>query len=301
MPDSAVTILAVDAYGVNPGDADWTPIATLGSLTVYPYWSEEHLRGPAGTAEIILVDQTPFGADQFRALPQLRFLATFSTGYDHIDLDAARNAGVAVANVPEYSRDSVAQLTIALILDLVHRIPAYNDLVHSGGWRRGTRFAYLPGGMTEVAGKTLGVLGLGTIGAEVARLAAAFGMRIVGWDARRKVVPGITVEWLPWKRFLAASDIISLHSPLTKETRRIIDDEALALMKRGAFLVNTSRGALIDDDAVARALIDGRLRGAALDVIGTVEPPEENNPLLTAPNCLITPHIGWATVEARQR
>jgi len=299
--DPPVTIVAVDAYGVNPGDADWSPVASLGSFTAYPYWSRELLHGPAATAEVVLVDQTPFGGDEFDALPELRLLATFSTGHNHIDLDAARAAGVAVTNVPEYSRNSVAQLTTALILNLFHQIPGYNDLVHAGGWSRDSRFTYLAGRMTELSGKTLGVLGLGTIGTEVARLASAFGMRIIGWDARRKPVPGLTVEWLPWERFLSGSDVLTIHAPLTEETRGIIDDAALATMKRGAFLVNTSRGALIDDAAVARALRDGHLRGAGLDVLGPEEPPESTNPLLTAPNCIITPHIGWATLEARQR
>jgi glycerate dehydrogenase len=299
--DSAVTIVAVDAYGVNPGDADWSPVASLGSFTAYPYWSRELLQGPAATAAVVLVDQTPFGAEEFRAMPELRLLATFSTGHNHIDLDAAGDAGVAVTNVPDYSRTSVAQLTIALLLNLFHQIPDYNDLVHAGGWSRTTHFTYLAGRMAELSGKTLGVFGLGTIGSEVARLASVFGMRIVGWEARYKPVPGVTVEWLPWNRFLAESDALTLHAPLTEETRGIIDDAALALMKRGAFLVNTSRGALIDDTAVARALQDGYLRGAGLDVLGPEEPPDPTNPLLDAPNCIITPHIGWATIEARQR
>ncbi|MDA3951745.1 MAG: NAD(P)-dependent oxidoreductase [Spirochaeta sp.] len=294
-------ILALDGYGVNPGDVSWSPITNLGDFTAIPCYTWAAAKAHAATARVVLTDDVVFDAAQFDRFLALKFLGLFATGHDQVDLDAARTRGVAVANVPGYSRASVSQLAISLILSLAHQVPAYNRMVRSGGWRRGSRFAYLPEPLVELAGKSIAVIGLGSIGTDVARVAAALGMRVLGWDQRRKDTPGIAVAWRPWRDLLRESDVVTLHLPLNAETRHIIDAEALALMKQESFLINTSRGGLIDDAAVAAALHRGDLGGAGLDVLGEVEPPEADNPLLTAPRCIITPHIGWATREARQR
>lgn len=296
-------IAVLDGYGVNPGDISWSPIEQLGEVTVYPRFEPG---APGFTAvsenvEALLVDAVPFDAERFAGFPNLRYLGLFSTGHNHIDLAAAAARGVAVTNVPGYSEASVAQLAIGLLLSVAHRVTDYDQFVHNGRWRRDVRFAYIPGMPIELAGKSIAVIGFGAIGTAVARIAGTLGMRIYGWADREKHVDGVEIRWLPWRRLLAESDVVSLHLPLTAETYHLIDDDAVRTMKRGSILINTARGALLDDHAVAEALHTEHLAGVGVDVLGEEEPPAPTNPLLSAPRCVITPHVGWATREARSR
>ncbi len=294
-------IVAIDAFGVNPGDISWSPFHELGSFTAAPHFSQDILDSLAADADAILVDHVALHAERIARLPRLKYIGLFSTGYDRIDVDAAMSAGVAVTNVPDYSTDSVAELTLALILNLAHRVCDYNSLVHRGKWRRGEPVSYTDFPALELRGKSIAILGFGAIGVAVAKLAGALGMKVLGWEARRKTIPGVEVRWLSWSDLLAAADVVTLHTPLSEETTELIDRRALTQMKESALLINTSRGGLTDESAVAEALHNGSLAGAAVDVVGYEEPPEGDHPLLSAPNCIITPHIGWATVESRTR
>ncbi|MFO7782567.1 MAG: D-2-hydroxyacid dehydrogenase [Spirochaetia bacterium] len=294
-------IVALDAYGVNPGDLSWEPFERMGHLTVYDHCSPETIVERAGNASILLVDMCAISDDVLSRLPNLRYIGLFATGHDQVDTEAARRRGIAVANVPEYSTPSVAQMTFALLLNLTNHVAGYSDYVARGNWRADREFRYIEGPLIELSGKTMGILGVGQIGAAAARIARAFGMQVLAWSRRRKDVDGIEIEWVELDEVFRRSDVVSLHLPLTAETAGIVDARRLSLMKPGAFLVNTARGGLVVDEALAAALHEGRIAGAALDVLGPTEPPEPDNPLLSAPNCRITPHVAWATRAARER
>jgi glycerate dehydrogenase len=294
-------IVALDAYGVNPGDLSWEPFERLGRLTVYDHCSPGTIVERAGNASILLVDMRAIDDATLSRLPKLRYIGLFATGHDQVDTEAARRRGIAVANVPEYSTPSVAQMTFALLLNLTNHVAGYSDYVARGNWRADREFRYIEGPLIELSGKTMGILGLGTIGAAVARIARAFGMDVLAWSRSRKDVDGIEMEWAELDDVFRRSDVLSLHLPLTEKTAGIIDARRLSLMKPGAFLVNTARGGLVVDADLAAALRDGRIAGAALDVLGPSEPPDPDNPLLSAPNCRITPHVAWATRAARKR
>lgn len=294
-------IHALGSYYLNPGDLDWSPVERLGEFREHPYFYEEVERGVARNAEALLVDSVPFPAERFSCYPELKYLGLFATGHDSVDLDAAKDAGVAVTHVPAYSTSSVAEMTLALLLNLAHRIGDYEKAVRNGLWREGRRFQYLPIPLIELEEKALAILGFGEIGRAVAQRAHAFGMRILGNETRRRDDIEVPVDWLPWDSLLAQADAITLHLPLNEETRGIIDAGSIGRMKRGCILINTARGGLVDDRALADALEEGTVGAAGLDVIGAQEPPRRDNPLLTAPNCVITPHIAWATRASRER
>lgn len=294
-------IVALDAYGVNPGDLSWEPFERLGHLTVYDHCSPDAIVERAGNASILLVDMCTISDAVLSRLPNLRYIGLFATGHDQVDTEAARRRGIAVANVPEYSTPSVAQMTFALLLNLTNHVAGYSDYVARGNWRADREFHYIEGPLIELSGKTMGILGVGLIGAAVARIAGAFGMHVLAWSRRRKDVAGIDLEWGELDEVFRRADVLSLHLPLTAETAGIVDARRLALMKPSAFLVNTARGGLVVDEALAAALHEGRIAGAALDVLGRSEPPAPDNPLLSAPNCSITPHVAWATHAARER
>lgn len=294
-------IVALDAYGVNPGDLSWEPFERLGHLTVYDHCSPDAIVERAGNASILLVDMCTISDAVLSRLPNLRYIGLFATGHDQVDTEAARRRGIAVANVPEYSTPSVAQMTFALLLNLTNHVAEYSDYVTRGNWRADLEFRYIDGPLIELSGKTMGILGVGLIGAAVARIAGAFGMHVLAWSRRRKDVAGIDLEWGELDEVFRRADVLSLHLPLTAETAGIVDARRLSLMKPSAFLVNTARGGLVVDEALAAALHEGRIAGAALDVLGPTEPPDPDNPLLSAPNCSITPHVAWATHAARER
>ncbi len=306
-------ITVLDGYALNPGDLSWEPLQALGELEVYDRCTPGEVIPRAREADALLVDAVEVGAATFAALPQLRYLGLFATGYDGIDLEAARAHGVTVCNVPAYGTASVAQATIALLLALANRACEYDAMVRAGGWRAGGPCHYLSAPLLELEDKLLGVVGFGRIGRAVAALGRAFGMRVLAYS--RRVERGTVergagtggeqesdgVELVALDELFRRADVVSLHLPLTAETRLMVGRERLELMKPSAFLINTARGGLVDDAALAAALHAGRPAGAGLDVIGPPEPPEPRNPLLSAPNCIITPHIAWATREARSR
>ena len=295
------SIVALDAHGVNPGDLSWEKFESLGRLSVYAHCKREEIVPRAQKTRAVLVDMLPLGESEFAELPDLRYVGLFATGYDHIDIEAAGRRGIAVTNVPEYSTPSVAQMTFALLLNMTNRVRGYADYVADGYWRRGETFEYLDQPLVELSGKTIGILGFGPIGVAVARIAAAFGMHIIAWSRRPKPTDGLSVEWVELPDVFRRADVVSLHLPLTEETAEIVNQQTLSLMKPSAFLVNTARGGLVNDTDLAEALVEGRPAGAALDVLGPEEPPAPENPLLSAPNCIITPHVAWATRAARAR
>lgn len=286
------SLVVLDGQTTNPGDLSWEPLERLGALQVHPRTPASLVAARVAGATVVITNKTPLGEVEFAAAPQ--GVVMLSTGYDVVDGAAAAARGLPLCHVPEYATASVAQAVFALILELTNRTGLHTTGVHEGRWSAAADFCYWDGPLRELAGQTLGVVGMGRIGAAVARIAEAFGMEVL--VHRRSTAPGTT----DLASLLARSDVISLHCPLTPETRQLINAERLALMKPTALLINTGRGALINEIDLADALHQGRLGGAGLDVL-TVEPPPATNPLLHAPNCVITPHIAWATKAARQR
>lgn len=289
-------IVILDGNAVNPGDLSWDFLREFGTVTVYERTPEDAICSHIGDAEIVLLNKAPITEAVLNACPNIRLICVLATGYNVVDMDAARARGITVCNVPSYSTAAVAQFTFALILELCHQIGMHSSLVHNGAWATCPDFCFWNTPQLELAGKTLGIIGFGRIGSAVADIASAFGMRVLVYSRSRK--PGIAYTELD--ALLQNADIVTLHCPLTTDTRHLISTETLSKMKPGAFLINTSRGAVLDEQAVANALHSGKLGGAAVDV-ASVEPIDANSPLLTAPNCIITPHMAWAPITCRQR
>ncbi|OGR32840.1 MAG: glycerate dehydrogenase [Desulfuromonadales bacterium GWC2_61_20] len=297
-------IVVLDGYTLNPGDLDWQPLEALGDCTIHERTPKELLLERAAGAEVLLTNKVVVGEAEMAALPQLRYIGVLATGYNIVDVAAARRRGITVCNVPAYSTASVAQLTFALLLELTSQVGHHADRVRAGGWASCRDFSFRERPLVELEGLTLGIVGFGAIGRQVAVLGHAFGMAVLVHTAhpeRYQATPdGAAVHFVGRDELFAASDVVSLHCPLTEATQGLVDARRLALMRSSAFLLNTSRGALIDEGALAAALNAGKLAGAGLDVL-TLEPPAAGNPLLTAANCCITPHIAWATIAARTR
>ncbi|MFB6372052.1 MAG: D-2-hydroxyacid dehydrogenase [Bradymonadaceae bacterium] len=294
-------ITVLDGYTTNPGDNPWDPIRDLGEVTVYDRTPEEAIPDRASGAEILLTNKTPLDEETLRALDDLEFVSVLATGYDPVDVEAARELGIPVANVPEYSTDSVAEHTIGLMLELTHRIGMLDRAVEAGEWENSPDFSFWKRSLTELSGKTLGIVGFGTIGERVGRVADAFGMTVLGSTHSSTPDPAFEeFEHVETDAIFERADIVSLHCPLTDETEQMVDADRLEAMGEEAYLVNTGRGDLVDEAAVADALADGSVAGAAVDVVSE-EPITSDNPLLDAPNCVITPHIAWTSLEARQR
>jgi glycerate dehydrogenase len=287
-------LVVLDGHTTNPGDLSWEPLERLGVLTVHPRTPPERLVERLAGADVAILNKTRLDAAAIAAAPRLRGICLLSTGHDVVDGEAAGRRGIPVANVPEYSTASVAQAVFALLLELTNRTGSLDASVRSGRWSAGPDFAYWDDTLVELEGLTLGVVGMGRIGAAVARIGAAFGMRVL---AHRGTAVGGSVDL---DTLLAGSDVVSLHCPLTALTRGLVDADRLARMKPGSRLINTGRGALVNEADLAAALASGRLAGAGLDVL-SLEPPPPDHPLLSAPNCVITPHVAWATRAARQR
>ncbi|MDQ1913500.1 D-2-hydroxyacid dehydrogenase [Paenibacillus sp. GD4] len=295
------SIVVLDGYTLNPGDLSWDELKQLGEVTLYDRTSPEDIPSRAAHAEIVLTNKTPLSGETLAKLPKLRYIGVLATGYNIVDIHAARERGIPVTNVPAYSTQSVAQLVFALLLELCHRVRLHSDAVHSGEWTNSADFSFTKSPLVELADKTLGLIGLGRIGLQTARIAQAFGMRVIAVGSGRSQPEAYEgIERVDRETLFRTSDVVSLHCPLTPETERMINAQWLRQMKPTAILINTSRGGLIDESALAEALHSGAIAGAALDVLST-EPPGEDNPLLNAPNCIITPHIAWATKEARSR
>ena len=295
-------IVILDGYTTNPGDLSWEGIARHGNLKVYDHTPAALTITRAREAEIVISNKTALGAAEINQLPKLRYIGLLSTGYNIVDIDAAKRRGVAVTNIPAYSTSSVAQLVFALLLELCNNAGTHSASVRAGDWARSRDFCYWKFPLMELSGKTMGIVGFGNIGRETSKIAKAFGMDVVACGRSGVDVETVSdgVRLTSLKNVLSSSDIVSLHCPLFSETAELINSETIALMKHGALLINTARGGVLNESDVAGALADGRLGGAGLDVLST-EPPRTDNPLLSAPNCVITPHIAWATREARTR
>lgn len=297
----AAKIVVLDGYALNPGDLSWDSLKQLGTTVIHDRTPETEVIARASHADILLTNKTPLPAGVIDQLPSLRFIGVMATGYDIIDISAARRHGIIVSNVPSYGTPSVAQFTFALILELCHHVGLHSDAVRRGEWSSSADWSFWKEPLIELAEKTMGVVGFGRIGSRTASMAAAFGMKVLVHD---RIVPdnanATKVRSVSLDHLLAESDIVSLHCPLFADTQGLINSRRLETMKRTALLINTSRGALVVDHDLAAALNAGVIAGAGLDVL-SIEPPASANPLLSARNCIVTPHIAWATREARSR
>jgi glycerate dehydrogenase len=284
-------IVVLDGHAANPGDLSWDELHPLGQSKIYERTPAHLTVERAGNAEIVLTNKVILDRPTILQLPKLRYIGVMATGYNVVDCVAAKERGIIVTNVPAYSTMSVAQLTFALLLELTHHVGDHSRGVREGQWSKCPDFAYWETPLIELDGLTMGIIGYGSIGRKVAGIAESFGMNVL-FHSR---AAGVDLETL-----LRQSDVVSLHCPLTDQTRHLINAARLALMKPSAFLINTGRGPLVHESDLAAALHAGKIAGAAVDVL-SVEPPPSDNPLLRAPNCIITPHFGWATKAARQR
>ncbi len=293
-------IVITDGYALNPGDLSWDVFNQFGQVVHYVRTPDELAAERIGDADIALINKTCVTAQVMDACPNLKLICVMATGYNVVDCQAARQRGIPVCNVPGYGTAAVAQFTFALLLELCHRVGHHSDSVHAGKWCSCPDFCYWDTPQTELAGKTMGIIGFGRIGRAAGSIAKAFGMQVLAYNRSRCPEGEAIGEYVELDELLRRSDVISLHCPLTPQTKGIICRENLAKMKDGAILINTARGPLVDEQALADALTSGKLRGAAVDVISE-EPMEKDNPLLGIPNCIITPHMAWAPVESRRR
>ena len=294
-------IVVLDGYAVNPGDLSWKGLELLGDVTVYDRTPADQIYERAKEAEVLLTNKTPLSAEMLSRLPRLRYVGVLATGYNVVDVKAARELGIAVTNVPAYSTPSVVQMTFSLLFALCTRVQEHSQAVREGKWCRSKDFCFWDYPLVEVSGKTLGIIGFGSIGRQVAEVALALGMQVVAYSRTVKTdFFHPRFSWVSLDELFAVSDVVSLHCPLFPETKEIINKANLSKMKPTAFLLNTARGGLVAEQDLADALHHGIIAGAGLDVL-TEEPANPNNPLLTAQNCVITPHIAWATAEARAR
>jgi glycerate dehydrogenase len=291
-------IVILDGHTLNPGDLSWGPLQTLGDSLIYPRSSPAESLERSQGAEILLTNKTPVSKELISSVPELRYVGVMATGYNIVDVDAARARGVIVTNVPAYGTSAVAQMAFALLLELTQRTGHHSDTVRDGRWSRSPDFCYWDFPLVNLSGKTIGIVGYGRIGQAVAKIAEAFGMKVIISQRGTKAHAGVRTVSID--DLFAESDVVSLHCPLTADNRGLVNKERLARMKSTAFLINTSRGPLIDEAALANALNADQIAGAGLDVL-SVEPPSSDNPLLKVPNCIITPHIAWATRESRER
>ncbi|KAF0170808.1 MAG: glycerate dehydrogenase [Limisphaerales bacterium] len=292
-------IVVLDGHTLNPGDLSWDALKVLGDCEIHDRTPPDQVAARCADAGIIVTNKALVPREVIAALPKLRFIAVTATGFNIVDAAAARERGIPVSNVPLYGTRAVAQFTIALLLELCHRVGAHADSVRAGDWVKSADWCYARFPLLELDGLTFGVVGWGRIGRATAEIARAMGMKVIA-ASRSPKPPQDGVEFTDLDTLFRRADVVSLHCPLTPETKALVNAERLALMKPSAFLLNTSRGPLLDEAAVAAALNSGRLAAAGLDVLST-EPPKANNPLLTARNCLITPHQGWAAQAARAR
>lgn len=294
-------IVVLDGYTLNPGDLSWDGLKDLGDVTIHDYTPADQIVARAQDAEILFTNKTPLTAATLAQLNKLTYIGVLATGYNVVDVKAAAARGVAVTNIPTYGTSSVAQMVFALLLELCHHVQLHSDAVRGGEWSASRDFCFWKTPLVELQGKTIGIVGFGRIGRQVAKIADAFGMRVLAQDKFQGPAPDLAdFRWAELDELLAQSDVVSLHCPLFPDTAGLINQETLARMKPSAFLINTSRGGLIVDQDLSDALNRNQIAGAALDVL-SVEPPPADNPLLKAKNILITPHISWATGEARAR
>jgi glycerate dehydrogenase len=294
-------IVVLDGYTLNPGDLSWDGFESLGELTIYDRTPEDRIIERAGKAEIVLTNKTPLSGKILKLLPSLKYIGVLATGYNIVDAESANNQGIVVTNIPAYGTASVSQMAFALLLELCHHVQRHSDVVMHGKWSTSNDWCFWDYPLVELQDKNIGIIGFGNIGQRTADIATAFGMNILAHDrnesdqSHRK-----NFNWAGLPELFKESDVITLHCPLTPETKGIINKSNLSLMKRTTFLINTARGPLVVEEDLAKALNEEVIAGAGLDVL-SVEPPHSDNPLFKAKDCLITPHISWATREARSR
>ena len=293
-------IVILDGYSVNPGDMSWDAVGRFGELTVFDRTSRDEVAERCADAEVILTNKVALDTALMKDLPACRYIGVLATGYNLIDLEAARSRGIVVTNIPAYSTDSVAQNTFALLLALTNHAEGYTrENIECNRWAECKDFCYFDSPVMELAGKTFGIVGYGSIGRAVGRIAHAFGMKVVVFSSKpQKELTG--VEKMDLDTLFRECDVVSLHCPLVAQTHHLVNAERLAMMKPTAILLNTGRGPLVDEEALANALRDGKIAGAGVDVLSE-EPPKSDNPLLHVRNCMVTPHISWASTEARKR
>ncbi|MCR4594356.1 MAG: D-2-hydroxyacid dehydrogenase [Clostridiales bacterium] len=294
-------ITVLDSFALNPGDLSWDWLRELGDCYIYDRTPLEKVLERSKDAEIIITNKTVLSAETMKQLPDLKFIALESTGYNICDIDYAKSRGIPVCNIPSYSTEAVAQLTFALILETTNSVGIHSDSVHKGDWVNCPDFCYWKTPLTELSGKTIGIVGFGKIGQRVADIAQAFNMKVLavsGHESDQSFRKNF--KWTSLDEIKKNSDIISFHCPLTKDTENLLDDKFVEDCKQGVIIINTSRGPVVNSNALANGLNEGKIGAAGLDVL-TVEPPKADNPLLTAKNCYITPHIAWAGFETRER
>lgn len=293
-------IVVLDGYTLNQGERDWEELNELGEVAVHDRTEPDEVIRRAEGAEVVLTNKVVLDRSTIEHLPDLKYIGVLATGYNIIDLNAARERGIVVTNIPAYSTDSVVQMAFAHILNITLRVGHYAHEVHNGVWSAQPDFSYRDTPLIELKGKRIGLVGFGHIGQAMAKVALAFGMKVVVCPHKMDTKLPKEYEKAKLNDVFSTCDIVSLHCPLTPETKEMVNSFRLSLMKQGAILINTGRGGLIDEKALERALLSGKLLGAGLDVLSS-EPPSPGNPLLKLNNCFITPHIAWATHEARER
>lgn len=293
-------IVALDGYAANPGDLSWDELKNIGECTIYDRTSPEEVLERAAGAEIVLTNKVVLDADTIAALPELKYIGVLATGYNIVDVAAAKERGIVVANIPAYSTDSVAQMVFAHILNIAQRVQHYTDEVRAGGWTNSPDFCFWDTPLIELRGKKIGIVGLGNTGYNTARIAIGFGMEVYAYTSKSPFQLPPEIKKMNLDEIFSTCDIVSLHCPLTDATRELVNASRLKQMKPTAILINTGRGPLINEQDLADALNNGTIFAAGLDVL-TQEPPHADNPLLSAKNCYITPHIAWASTAARER
>jgi glycerate dehydrogenase len=294
-------IVVLDGYALNPGDLSWDGLKDFGNLTVYDYTADNQIIDRIQKATIVLTNKTPLSKPTIDAAQQLAYIGVMATGYDEVDVQYAHEKGIIVTNVPAYSTYSVAQMTFALLFEICHRVGHHDREVHTGRWSAQRDFCFWDFPGIELKDKTIGVVGFGQIGSKVAAIAHLLGMHVLAYTRNPTSKTGVDfVSFVDLEKLFASSDIISFHIPASSETKNLVDRTSIAHMKKGVILINTARGTLFDEQAVAEALHAGHIQAAGIDVM-VQEPPHEQNVLLQAPNCIITPHIAWGTTEARIR
>ena len=293
-------IIVLDGYALNPGDLSWEEMQALGDFTVYDRTSPSEVLERSAGAEVLITNKTVLTADHIKALPQLKYIGVLATGYNVVDIETARNRGVVVTNIPAYSTPSVAQMVFSHLLNITHRVGYYASQNSDGRWTKNKDFCYWDTNLVELAGKTMGIVGFGNIGQATARIALAMGMNVCAYTSKSQSLLPQGVLKVTLDELFRTCEVVSLHCPLTHETKEMVNAERLKTMKSSAILINTGRGPLINEQDLADALNQGVIAGAGVDVLST-EPPLPDNPLLKAKNCFVTPHVAWATLEARRR
>ena len=293
-------IVVLDGYGLNPGDLSWDAVSQLGEMTVYDRTSSEEVIARSAGAEAILTNKTVITAEIMEALPDLKYIGVLATGYNVVNIDAAREKGIVVTNIPAYSTPSVAQMVFAHILNIAQQVQHHSEEVRKGRWTNNADFCFWDTPLIELREKKIGLVGLGHTGFNTARIAIGFGMQVTAYTSKSSLQLPPEIKKRTLDELFSECDIVSLHCPLTDETKELVNAERLRLMKPTAILINTGRGPLVNEQDLADALNAGKLYAAGLDVLSS-EPPKADNPLLTARNCYITPHIAWASLEARTR